>query len=214
MGDSQLKGELNCKCVVCGKELHRKPSYIKKTKNITCSYECSNKLRKITYAGKNNPQYGRRGELSSKFKKKIIRHGYEEEYKPNHPFNKDKHVRKHRLIAEQYLLDDYNTIVINDNKYLLPDFIVHHIDSDKLNNNIDNLCVMLKKDHSAMHISFRTIIRNDDGTIKTVEDKYKSKEEIVKAFYDYINNNNIYYHCIKRVNIPINVKEEIKEKYV
>ena len=203
MGESRLKGELNCKCMICGKLFHRKPSYIEKTKNITCSYECSYKLRKITYAGKNNPQYGRKGELSPSFKGEFIRHGYEEEYKPNHPYNINNYVRKHRLIAEQYLLDDYNSINIEGNKYLLPDFVVHHIDFDKLNNKLENLCVMLKKDHSAMHISLRTIIRNDDGTIKTVKDKYNSKKEIINAFYDYIKNNNIYYHTNNKMNIPI-----------
>jgi hypothetical protein len=197
--------------MVCGKLFHRKPSYIEKTKNITCSYECSYKLRKITYAGKNNPQYGRKGELSTNFVgEKRKSHGYWEIYNPNHPYNEGNRVLEHRLIAEEYLLDNINSINIDGKKYLKPEFVVHHIDFDKLNNNINNLCVMKKDDHSAMHISFKTIIRGDKGRIKDVKYDFdiNNKNEIKEIFNNYLNDHDIYYHTIDKINIPKKYKGE------
>lgn len=197
--------EPNCECAICHKLLYRKPSYIKKTKNITCSYKCSNELRKTTYVGENNPQYGRKGNLSAAFAgEKIKSHGYWKLYKPDHPYNKRNRVLEHRIIAEEYLLDSINSIDIDGKKYLKPEYAVHHIDFDKLNNNINNLCVMKKDDHSAMHISFKTIIRGDKGKIKTVKYNFdiNNKNEIKKAFDNYLDNHDIYYHTINKVNIP------------
>lgn len=45
--------KINCK--ECLKEINLKPSYIKKTKNITCSRLCLGNFRKKLYLGKNNP---------------------------------------------------------------------------------------------------------------------------------------------------------------
>ena len=195
--------KLNCQCEVCGKKFYRPPYYIKQTKHLTCSYKCSNELRKVTMAGENNPQYGRKGELSPTFKNFTrISHGYRVNYKPEHPFTKENYIREHRLIAEQYLLDDINSINIDETLYLNPKFVVHHIDCDKLNNDIDNLCVMTKEDHSAMHITFKTIFRNDKGQIMDIKNNYETKEELREAFFEYINNHNIYYHIINKINIP------------
>lgn len=205
----KYSSEPNCECVVCHKPLHRYPKYILKTKNITCSYECSYKLKKLTMSGENNHQYGHKGELAPSFKgEKRISHGYQVVYKPEHPFSKENHIREHRLIAEKYLLDDYNSVEINGQKYLRPEFVVHHIDFDKLNNDIINLCVMKKDDHSAMHISFKTIIRDELGRIKNVKKNFNTKEEAINEFYKYINNTDIYYHINNQINIPQNIENK------
>ena len=203
--------EPNCECVICHKLLYRPPSYIEKTKNITCSYKCSNELRKTTYIGERNPQYGRKGNLSAVFVgEKTKSHGYWRLYKPDHPYSEGNRVLEHRIIAEEYLLDSINSIDIDGKKYLKPEYAVHHIDFDKLNNHINNLCVMKKDDHSAMHISFKTIIRGDKGRIKTVKYNFdiNNKNEVKEAFDNYLNNHNIYYHMINKINIPNDYKGE------
>ena len=152
------KTEPNCSCVVCGKPLHRKLSYIKKTKNITCSYDCCYKLKKITMAGGNNHQFGLKGALNASFKtgEKITHYGYKKISYPNHPFcDCDGYVFEHRLIAELYLLDDYNSEKINDVKFLSKEYVVHHLDFDRLNNDSNNLAVMKKNDHVKFHNSLK-----------------------------------------------------------
>lgn len=194
-----LEGEPNCKCAVCNKPLHRKPSIIKKTNNITCSHECFCKLKKITMAGENNHQYGLKGKLNSSFKNeiKITVYGYKSVLNLEHPFHDSSgRVFEHRLVAEKYLLDDMNSCVINGIRYLKKDYDVHHIDFNKLNNSPENLCVMRKGDHVAFHNSLHKIVRDVKGKIKSIEkssDKM-SEDEIHNYFYDYIKNNSIYYH--------------------
>ena len=52
------KSIINSICCVCGKEFHVKPKRIKRIKNefgITCSKDCSNKLKIKMYMGRKNP---------------------------------------------------------------------------------------------------------------------------------------------------------------
>lgn len=52
------KEENNIECYVCGKKLHMKPYRIKRILNkygVTCSKDCSNKIKQIMYMGRNNP---------------------------------------------------------------------------------------------------------------------------------------------------------------
>lgn len=152
--EGQYRTILNCKCEVCGKSFHRKPYYIAKTKHLTCSKECSNKLKKITYKGVNNPQYGLRGQLSASWKsdRKITNYGYVKIRCLDHPFKDcDGFVFEHRLVAEKYLLTEENSILINEKRYLKPEYSVHHIDENKLNNDIKNLKIMTKSEHISYH---------------------------------------------------------------
>ena len=196
---------VNCECEMCHKPLYRKQSYIKKTGHITCSYECSYKLRSILYSGDGNPQYGCRGNRSTKYiGETIVRHGYMKTICADHPYaDGANRVLTHRLIAEKYLLDDLNSFKYNGKMYLHIDYCVHHIDFDRLNNDIHNLCVLRKSDHSAMHMSFKTIIRDERGRIKTVEFNFdkNSKTSIISEFYKYIQTHSIYYHMLDSMNI-------------
>ena len=148
------KTKLNCKCDVCGKYFHRKPSHITKTKHLTCSKKCNNELRKITYKGIGNPQYGLRGQLNASWKsdKRITSYGYVKIRKLEHPFKDcDGFVLEHRLVAEKYLLTDKNSITINGKRYLRPEYDVHHKDENKLNNSKDNLQIMTRSEHISYH---------------------------------------------------------------
>jgi transcriptional regulator with PAS, ATPase and Fis domain len=71
--------------------------------------------------------------------------GYILLYKPNHPLcDKKGHILEHRYVMSEYLgrmLDKFE--------------IVHHCDEDITNNDIDNLELMLKCEHSRLHQSKR-----------------------------------------------------------
>jgi len=109
--------------------------------------------KKETFKGKNNPQYGLKGNLNTSWKSdKRISHGYKLIRCPNHPFkNDDDFVFEHRLVAEKYLLNKENSVEINGIKYLLPKYEVHHKDFNKLNNDVNNLLVLTKSEHRRLH---------------------------------------------------------------
>jgi len=70
----------------------------------------------------------------------IDKNGYKYIFKPSHPNNVNNYVPEHRLIIELQL-----------KRYLNKDELVHHKDSNKLNNSIENLEVMTKSNHRALH---------------------------------------------------------------
>lgn len=139
---------LNCTCEVCGKRFHKKPSQLQKDKHHYCSVECLGQHRKELYKGENNPNAFCRIEINSK----RIHCGYYWIYLPSHPLaTKDGYIREHRLIAEQYLLTNENSIEIDGQKYLSPKYEVHHKDLNKLNNDPNNLEILTKSEHQKKH---------------------------------------------------------------
>ncbi len=67
---------------------------------------------------------------------------YENGYKVKYinGYNKKGNVKEHRYIMEQYI-----------GRKLKPEEIVHHIDGDKTNNEISNLKIMTRGEHSRLH---------------------------------------------------------------
>ena len=133
-------------CPICGNRFYIKPYMLRKAKHEPCcSYECLAQYRKQVYLGSNNPNFGNKGSKNPIWKsdKKISSYGYVLIRIENHPFrNSDGFVFEHRLIAEQYLLTDENSIEINGKRYLSPDFVVHHKDGNRQNNDINNPNIM------------------------------------------------------------------------
>lgn len=169
--------ENNCICEYCGKKFHRKESHIKKYIKSYCSVKCANEDKRKRYTGEGNHQYGLKGQLNASWKsdEKISFYGYKLIRQLEHPFkNSDDFVFEHRLVAEKYLLNDINSIEIDGQKYLNPNFVVHHIDFNRLNNDVSNLSVMKRDEHSKMHQSLKS-----DEDYKTYCKKYGVQYETV-----------------------------------
>ena len=175
-------------CVICGKLVHRKPSQVNTTKNITCSEKCKGILSSLTMQGENNHQFGLKGAKNSSWisDERISYYGYKLIRKLDHPFkNSDGFVFEHRLVAEEYLLNEQNKINIDGKDYLSPDYHVHHIDFDRTNNDVDNLYVLPNSLHVKFHNSLDNIIR-ENGKIKTIEKPNYTKQELRELFYSFI----------------------------
>lgn len=171
------QSELNCTCEICGKKFHRKKSHINKYQHMYCSKECHNEAKKEYMLGEKNHQYGLRGNKNASWKsdEKISYYGYRLIRCLNHPFvNSDGFVFEHRLVAEKHLLNDENSIEIDGIKYLSPNYVVHHKDFDRLNNDISNLEVMRLSEHAYLHCKLK---------IKEELKKYCEENNIIKPYY-------------------------------
>lgn len=159
LGEYVKNKNLNCICPVCGKKFHRKPCEIKQhdKHELCCSRECMSKYRSIKYLGKNNPNYNNRGDVSPLFNGDVLIHGgYNWLYLPEHPFAVEGgRIREHRVVAEKYLLTDECSVEINGKKYLSPEYDVHHINMDKLDNRVENLQILTRSEHKKLHHRLR-----------------------------------------------------------
>jgi hypothetical protein len=121
--------------------------------------------------GEGNHQYGLKGELNASWKsdERISHYGYRLIRVLDHPFrNEGDFVFEHRLVAERYLLNDENSIEVNNKLYLKGDYVVHHKDFNKLNNDVTNLEVMTRANHTALHAKLKLIERDELGRFKNV----------------------------------------------
>lgn len=95
-------------------------------------------------------------------------------YAPDHPrATKKGWVQEHRIIAEELL-----------GRILKPEEVVHHIDKDTLNNNVDNLMIFAAaRDHNAFHMGAPAW--SADGLVwqSSTATKIKKCEYCNKLFY-------------------------------
>ena len=157
-------------CLICNKQFFTKPSQIKNGDGKYCSKFCYHKSwigrkhsqktiakmkkRIPSMLGKHLPQW-LKDKISESLKKrqlvgsknsnwkggKRIDNGYICIYKPDHPFANGNYVYEHRFIMEQHL-----------GRYLKPEERVHHIDSNKINNRIENLILFANdSEHKKFH---------------------------------------------------------------
>lgn len=176
-------------CPICETIFYRKKSQVDKLKDIshaTCSKECCYELRKTLYLGENNHQYGLTGSKNSSWKSDERCAHNDKRYKlvrvENHPFrDKSNFVPEHRLVAEQYLLNDTNSIEIDGKRYLKPECIVHHIDFNKTNNKASNLFVF---DNESIHVLFHNLYKS--GRVSDLENFFEYYQNTyINKLYNY-----------------------------
>lgn len=138
-------------CLVCGKEFRTYKCKLLVGKGKYCSKECSLKEtnKKLSLAGVLN-RFSLGQETWNKIGftfSKNRNNKYKLIYQPEHP-NSDKkgYVREHRLVIEN-----------NIGRYLLDNEVVHHIDGNTLNNDLSNLQILSRGDHTRLHLFLRRI---------------------------------------------------------
>ena len=164
----------NTRCPVCNKNFWCKPSHLERFKQVSCSKECGQVLKKKRMMGQNNHQFNLKGKDNPSWKSdtKISTYGYRLVRVLDHPFkNSSGFVFEHRLVAEKYLLKENNSVEVNGKLYLKPELEVHHIDENKLNNHSSNLLILTKAEHRKLHNN-----KNPNNRDKNTG-KYTKKEE-------------------------------------
>lgn len=146
----------NCECAYCHRPMYMKPYRISRAAHgVTCSKYCANNLKSSYMSGELNHQYGLKGKLNDSYKGDVIIHqGYYYEYCPLHPYaSENGRVRQHRLVVENnYQL--FNPIYFEEKGgfiVLKKEYVVHHIDRNKLNNDVNNLQVLTLSEHITLH---------------------------------------------------------------
>lgn len=155
--------ELNATCPVCGKKFHLKPYMLKDGQVHCCSMNCNKEYRRRKMSGSGNHQYGLKGPKNATFKTGVVMasNGYRKIYAPGNPFrDSDDYVLEHRLVAEKYLLTEENSVEIDGKRYLKPEYVVHHIDGNRLNNDVSNLMVLTRSEHTKLHFKIKQEAQN------------------------------------------------------
>jgi len=124
--------EVNCS--VCGKDIIRYRTNVRRQTNFVCSKEC----KKALVCNKEGSVKYKRG----KGKGHIL------EYHPDHPQSKNGYIARHRLMVEQCL-----------GRPLTLSELVHHIDFDPQNNEVSNFDVVTAKQHSSAQTSIFKLVK-------------------------------------------------------
>lgn len=146
-------------CPICGKTFYVKPFIDKRSKDNCCSIKCASILRKDKMKGDKNHQYGLNGKLNKSYKGEITtkKNGKYWDifvYCPECPSaNRNGRVTKHRLEVmknwEKYPSEFFEEV--NGWHILKKGYDVHHIDLNHMNNDINNLQIVTKKEHTKIH---------------------------------------------------------------
>ena len=134
------------------------------TKRKYCSHPCYSNSRRgqktfNDFSGSKNPNW--RGG------KRFDKDGYVIIHSPYHPFaDSDGYVREHRLIVEKSI-----------KRFLTNKEIVHHLNSNKSDNRLENLQLMNKKEHDRINAIERRkngfLIENFSPTVKKSQTQKK-----------------------------------------
>lgn len=142
---SKEKVENNCVCPICGKTFHRDNWAIENNINNYCSNNCKNIALSFYKTGKPNSWQFQiefnesSGEYYNNGHRYVI-------INYNHPSSIMTEfgmaIKEEIIIAENYLLNDLNTMVLGENKYLSNQYTIAHKNFVLDDNDINNLYVI------------------------------------------------------------------------
>lgn len=150
-------------CVICGKIFykHISPSEIKLGRGVVCSKECKGLLNGVK---KKNGFYKKCERCGKDFWVSYSKEKY------HHPKYCSRYCYIPTKPMESIAYDGYKVfngkkvhrIIMENNigRKLLTKEIVHHIDGNKLNNNIDNLQILTREEHNKIHFSINDGLTN------------------------------------------------------
>lgn len=141
-----------------------------------CSRKCYSEYKKTVMLGEGNHQYGLKGRLNASFKGDEVlnkNHNIIDifVYEPEHPYaDKRGRVAKHRLIVENNheMFGDNYFILINGHYTLKKEYNVHHKDGNHNNNDVSNLEILTRGEHTSEHNKGMIIKRDSRGRIISV----------------------------------------------
>lgn len=147
------------KCDTCGKLFQRKKSRWSKNVGNFCSRECFCKSISLWRSGENHPHYGLKGDKSWNFKGSITKskNGNTIDYSVYAPHrldaNKKGRVVQHRLLVEEnWWLFNIDAFDIIDGQHIIKDnYVVHHKDGNHTNNELSNLELLSRSEHTFLH---------------------------------------------------------------
>lgn len=151
----------NYQCLSCGKNIELKDWFAKNGLRKYCSIKCQHNY----YSGSNSPQW-KGGE--------IVKDGYVFVRMPRHPRSNNNYVQKHIVVMEKFL-----------GRFVLESEVVHHIDGNTENNDIDNLLLFKSEnEHRRWHAEQRIRLAGGNPEVHKICwscRKLKKKDEFHKS---------------------------------
>mgnify|MGYP001589666611 FL=1 len=127
------------KCLTCRSEFKTKPSILKRGQGKYCSQKCKRHSQETKnkigehWKKEKNPRWNCGKTINSQ--------GYLLVKAPSHPFAENRgYVREHRIVMEKHI-----------GRFLDPSEDIHHINGIKIDNRIENLQIISRKDHTSLH---------------------------------------------------------------
>ena len=161
----RIKKAPNVSCKQCGKPFYLKPYRIKRLKGAGpfCSIKCHNEYKKTSYLGEGNHQYGLKGDLNASFKGDVVfkkNHSLTERviYKPERvDCGVSGRIYEHRWLVEENwrMFPEEAFDIINGQHVLKKEYCVHHKDLNHANNDLSNLVVITRAEHTSLHCKIR-----------------------------------------------------------
>lgn len=159
---------LNCTCSQCGSKFHMKPYQMNRyprNMGFFCSKECASKYREEWFKGENNHQFGLIGDKNSSFKGNYTikkNHKLTETliYAPERPdVDKNRRITRHRyaVVTNYDKFDKIYFNIVNEFRVLKDGLQVHHLDWNHNNDNIDNLSILSRSEHTKLHNSIKEL---------------------------------------------------------
>lgn len=149
-------------------EIARK--YLSK-ETLALRYSLVNKRAKM---GTKNPMYGRTRLKHHRAKVKTVSSGYETEWMPE--WWTGHQPKANRCFVHQRVYCEQNNMTEVPKNH-----VIHHIDEDKLNNKIENLQLLTRRQHAQIHCVSNLLKTCNDYPDKGVESRALEAQNILKG---------------------------------